>query len=470
MTTPAGWYDDGSGRQRWWDGEQWTEHVAPVVETPATEAPTPASPAPETPASESPATDAPATAAPADAEHSAADGTPGIGESAASIETGDSLHSVAAVEGGGTWSDSSTSSPAEGDHGGSPAPSAEEIPPYATPSGGDASGYPGAAPTAPDAAPGYPDSAPTYPGAAPSYPGSAPVDPHGAPGYPGGAPMYPGAGPSYPGSAPTYPAAGYGAQGGYPGSSAPTGPARLSVVGLVGLGLAGLGTILSCIPFTVGFGWILLGAGFIVSLISLFLKGRKWPGISGLILSFVGAIIAVVMAIFFVGAALSEAIRDLPTPPPASDSDTESTPPPSAEPDEDSSTAQVEEGSIGDTVTLRWLGGTGEVTVTGAAWSTDDGSGVPSTNGGYLTVETTWTGIDGVTPANPLFTALETADGTEGQLDFFVTGAPNELLESGQTVSGPIAFDIAQSDSYVLVITDEAAREIARISIVPTAG
>ena len=28
MSTPAGWYDDGSGRQRWWDGGQWTEHFA----------------------------------------------------------------------------------------------------------------------------------------------------------------------------------------------------------------------------------------------------------------------------------------------------------------------------------------------------------------------------------------------------------------------------------------------------------
>lgn len=24
-----GWYDDGAGRQRWWDGAQWTEHYAP---------------------------------------------------------------------------------------------------------------------------------------------------------------------------------------------------------------------------------------------------------------------------------------------------------------------------------------------------------------------------------------------------------------------------------------------------------
>jgi hypothetical protein len=28
MSTP-GWYDDGSGRQRWWNGQQWTEHYAP---------------------------------------------------------------------------------------------------------------------------------------------------------------------------------------------------------------------------------------------------------------------------------------------------------------------------------------------------------------------------------------------------------------------------------------------------------
>jgi hypothetical protein len=29
MSTPAGWYDDGSGRQRWWDGSQWTDQYAP---------------------------------------------------------------------------------------------------------------------------------------------------------------------------------------------------------------------------------------------------------------------------------------------------------------------------------------------------------------------------------------------------------------------------------------------------------
>jgi hypothetical protein len=27
-TTPPGWYDDGHGAMRWWDGTRWTEHVA----------------------------------------------------------------------------------------------------------------------------------------------------------------------------------------------------------------------------------------------------------------------------------------------------------------------------------------------------------------------------------------------------------------------------------------------------------
>lgn len=35
MTTAPGWYDDGHGALRWWDGAQWTEHVAAPDAEPA---------------------------------------------------------------------------------------------------------------------------------------------------------------------------------------------------------------------------------------------------------------------------------------------------------------------------------------------------------------------------------------------------------------------------------------------------
>lgn len=34
-TTPAGWYPDGTGVQRWWDGQQWSQHAAPMASSTA---------------------------------------------------------------------------------------------------------------------------------------------------------------------------------------------------------------------------------------------------------------------------------------------------------------------------------------------------------------------------------------------------------------------------------------------------
>ncbi len=45
MPTPAGWYDDGTGAMRWWDGERWTEHTSPAAAAQAVSVPTaPAAP------------------------------------------------------------------------------------------------------------------------------------------------------------------------------------------------------------------------------------------------------------------------------------------------------------------------------------------------------------------------------------------------------------------------------------------
>lgn len=38
-STPPGWYDDGHGAQRWWDGTQWTAHTQAVPNTPVPASP-----------------------------------------------------------------------------------------------------------------------------------------------------------------------------------------------------------------------------------------------------------------------------------------------------------------------------------------------------------------------------------------------------------------------------------------------
>lgn len=477
MTTPAGWYDDGSGRQRWWDGTQWTEHFAPLT---ATEA----SSADETSADAS-------SADSVDAGHdgtSAADtdaAVPVAGESAAAADTAASLESVAAVE-NSSWNTpasddaaASTETPAEEVAAPEPA-AAEASDPWSAPeSRGEQTetpqfeGFtaPGAtAPTTPlggDVSP-YGNAAPSYPAGAgaPSYPGAAPQQ-QAYPTAPGqaGAPGYPGAS--------AYAPAGqaYGA-GGYPpayGATAPAAPARLSILGLVGLGLAALGTILSCIPVIFWFGWLLLGAGFIVSLISLFLKGKKWPGISGLILSVVGAIIAVVMFFVIVFAAVSEAARDLPSAPPSSDSDTDNGTDPGTE-EEDTDPTDVAEGELGEAVTIEQMSGTSEVTINSATWATTDGSSIPSTNGGYVILDVTFTGVSGTSYVNPFYVMVETAEGAEGDYDYYVDGIVAEELAAGDTVSGTMTYDVAQSSSYVIIFTDELLQEVARVSVTPSAG
>ncbi|CAH0160192.1 hypothetical protein SRABI76_01016 [Microbacterium oxydans] len=228
MTTPAGWYDDGSGRQRWWDGQQWTEHFAPETAAPIEDA-------------------APAESAPSEPDVAAVD-EPSIDDTVVRVDetviNPDSGHDVSAQ------------------------------PEAALP---DAS-YPATTSFTAPAAP----AAPTYGApAAPQYPGAASAQPTGA--YPG----------SYTQGAGGYPAADPYAAG------APAEPKKISVLGLVGLGLSVIGTIVVFIPLIGFIGFFVLAAGFIVSLISLFLKGKKWPGIAGLSLAVVGTILGVVMSFVY---------------------------------------------------------------------------------------------------------------------------------------------------------------------------
>jgi hypothetical protein len=168
VNPPAGWYDDGRGALRYWDGTQWTEHTAPLA----------------------PAADQSATAA------------------------------------------------------------------YpATPADQTATAQYGAVPLA--------DQGATAP-----YGTSPYAEPYGTATLPGG--------PQPPAPAPE--------------SSGP------NVLGIVALVIAAVGFVFACIPFVQVVGWVLLPIAFVLSIVALFLRGRKWPAIVALIVSIVGAIVGAIVA------------------------------------------------------------------------------------------------------------------------------------------------------------------------------
>lgn len=83
---------------------------------------------------------------------------------------------------------------------------------------------------------------------------------------------------------------------------------KLNVLALVSAIVAVVGFIFACMPGALVVGWILLPIAFVLSIVSLFLKGdKKWLGIVGLILSIVGTIIGVLVFIGVVAGAANDA-------------------------------------------------------------------------------------------------------------------------------------------------------------------
>ncbi|WP_231915937.1 DUF4352 domain-containing protein [Microbacterium karelineae] len=72
----------------------------------------------------------------------------------------------------------------------------------------------------------------------------------------------------------------------------------MSIIALI---VAVVGTVCAMIPGVLIIGWILLPVAFVLAIIGLILKGRKWAAIVALVLSIVGTIAGVIA--FFIGAA-----------------------------------------------------------------------------------------------------------------------------------------------------------------------
>ena len=113
-------------------------------------------------------------------------------------------------------------------------------------------------------------------------------------------------------TAPTQPGVpGYPVVTGYPGatsypgySASPVAPVparKISVLGLIGLGAAVVGAVIACVPPIAIVGWVVLGLAFVVSLVSLFLRGTKWPGITGMGVTVFGTVLALAVSLLTLG-------------------------------------------------------------------------------------------------------------------------------------------------------------------------
>lgn len=96
----------------------------------------------------------------------------------------------------------------------------------------------------------------------------------------------------------------------YPPADAPTpAPAKKNTLALIAMIVAIVGFIFACVPGALVVGWILLPIAFVISIVSLFLKGdRKWMGVVGLIVSVVGTIVGFIVFFALLAGAASDAL------------------------------------------------------------------------------------------------------------------------------------------------------------------
>lgn len=90
-----------------------------------------------------------------------------------------------------------------------------------------------------------------------------------------------------------------------------SGGTKPHVLGIIALAVAVIGFIFACIPGALIVGWVLLPIAFILSIVALFLKGKKWPAIAALAVSVVGTIVGFVVFFSVVTTSFDEAFGEI---------------------------------------------------------------------------------------------------------------------------------------------------------------
>ena len=127
-------------------------------------------------------------------------------------------------------------------------------------------------------------------------------------------------------------------------------------------------------------------------------------------------------------------------------------------------TSTVEAG-IGVPIRVEQSEGVGELTLTNPTWSEEEPSGlaIESVNGGFLTIDATWTTLEGTTSMIILYNMVEN-DAGEGNPYFYVqTAFSGTDLQAGDTIEGDLAFDIGPGP-YTFIVTDDFAFELTRFT------
>lgn len=93
-----------------------------------------------------------------------------------------------------------------------------------------------------------------------------------------------------------------------PNNPQPATTKEKNVLGIIALVVSIVGFIFACIPGALIIGWILLPIAFILSIVSLFLKGKgKGLGVAGLIISVVGGVVGFIVFFAVLATSFEEA-------------------------------------------------------------------------------------------------------------------------------------------------------------------
>lgn len=130
------------------------------------------------------------------------------------------------------------------------------------------------------------------------------------------------------------------------------------------------------------------------------------------------------------------------------------------------SSAPVTGGGVGQPVEFTTTGGSGTVSVTGAAWA-DNGILEPDEGSAYLILNVTFEGVSGAISTGPFFTSVTDAD---DQTHLMTIGASLDqqlamrTLQSGEQNSGQVAFELPRGP-VTFTVRNELLESVATIDI-----